>query len=249
MVFATLKILSVVLFVILGIVIDTGVIAGAEQIGFKYWRDPGDILFSTLTIGSFNNGFKGLCATFITAAFSMAGTELVGLAAAETDNPRKTIPKAAKQVFWRLILFYFSSLFVVACIVPYTHPQLLASEHSADVRASPFVIAIQDAGIAVVPHIINAVILISVLSVGNSSTYASTRTLHALADIGQGPAILKYVDKKGRPLMSLVVALGCGLLAYFSCLPGGAMQMFDWLLQISALSSFVTWYVLYSLRC
>jgi yeast amino acid transporter len=194
-----------------------------------------------LTIGSFNNGFKGFCSVLITAAFSLAGTELVGLAAAETDNPRKTIPRAAKQVFWRLILFYFSSLFVVACVVPFTHPQLLASHHSADLRASPFVIAIHDAGIRGLPHIINAVILISVLSVGNSSTYASTRTLHALADNGQAPKILKYVDRVGRPLFGQVVALGCGLIAYFSCLPGGATQIFDWLLQISALSSFFTW--------
>ena len=198
--------------------------------------------FPKLTKGAFNNGFKGFCAVFVTAAFSLAGTELVGLAAAETDNPRKAIPRAAKQVFWRLILFYFTSLFIVACIVPYTHSQLLSSSHSADIRASPFVIAIQDAGISFLPHAINAVILISVLSVGNSSTYASTRTLHALADVGQAPGILRYVDKQGRPLSGQAVALGCGLLAYFSCLPGGATAMFDWLLQISALSSFFTWY-------
>jgi amino acid transporter len=141
-------------------------------------------------------------------------------------------------------LFYFSSLFIVACIVPYTHPQLLSSAHSADVRASPFVIALQDAGIKGLPHFINVVILISVLSVGNSSTFASTRTLQALADVGQAPKWLQYVDKMGRPLMGQLVALGCGLLAYFSCLPGGATQMFDWLLQISALSSFFTWYPL-----
>src|SRR5271156_3724939 len=118
------------------------------------------------SIGPFNNGFAGLCSAFITAGFSLAGTELVGLAAAETDNPRRNVPRAAKQVFWRIVLFYFTSLTVVACIVPFNHPQLLSKAHSADVRASPFVIAIQDAGIKVLPHIINAVILISVLSVG-----------------------------------------------------------------------------------
>jgi yeast amino acid transporter len=177
----------------------------------------------------------------ITAAFSLSGTELVGLAAAETDNPRKTIPRAAKQVFWRLLLFYFSSLLVVACIVPYTHPQLLSSAHSADMRASPFVIAIHDAGIRGLPSVINAVILISVLSVGNSSTYGSTRTLHALADVRQAPKIFGYVDRWGRPLVGQISALTCGLVAYFCCLPGGATQIFDWLLQISALSLFFTW--------
>lgn len=242
MVFAILKISAVIMFVVTGIVIDCGGGPNGQFIGLKYWKNPGILLlYSILTIGSFNNGFKGLCSVLITAAFSLAGTELVGLAAAETDNPRKTIPHAAKQVFWRLILFYFSSVFVVACIVPYTHPQLLASSHSADLRASPFVIAIHEAGIKALPSIINAVILISVLSVGNSSTYASTRTLHALADMGQAPKFLQYVDRAGRPLAGQVCALGCGLIAYLSCLPGGAAQMFDWLLQISALSSFLTW--------
>jgi yeast amino acid transporter len=192
-------------------------------------------------LGPFNNGFAGLCSAFITAGFSLAGTELVGLAAAETDNPRRNVPRAAKQVFWRIVLFYFTSLTVIACIVPFNHPQLLTKAHSADVRASPFVIAIQDAGIKVLPHIINAVILISVLSVGNSSTYASTRTFNALAELKQAPLILRYIDRAGRPLASLVLCLGCGLLAYFGCLPGGATQLFDWLLQVSALSSFFTW--------
>ena len=171
----------------------------------------------------------------------MAGTELVGLAAAETDNPRKTIPKAAKQVFWRIILFYITSIFIVGCIVPYTHPQLLSSEHSADVRASPFVIAIREAGIKGLPSVINAVILIAALSVGNSSTYASSRTVQALGDARQAPKIFRYVDMWGRPLSGQILALACGILAYFACLPGGASQMFDWLLQISALSSFFTW--------
>jgi amino acid transporter len=83
--------------------------------------------------------------------------------------------------------------------------------------------------------------LISVLSVGNSSTYGSTRTLHALADVRQAPKIFQYVDKMGRPLAGQAVALVCGLVAYLSCLPGGAAQIFDWLLQLSALSSFFTW--------
>lgn len=62
--------------------------------GAKYWYNP----------GAFHNGFKGLCSVFVTAAFSFAGTELVGLCAAETENPRKTLPTAVKQVFWRICL-------------------------------------------------------------------------------------------------------------------------------------------------
>jgi amino acid permease len=67
--------------------------------------------------GAFHNGFKGLCSVFVTAAFSFAGTELVGLCAAETDNPRKTLPTAVKQVFWRICLvsIYISSSLANLC--------------------------------------------------------------------------------------------------------------------------------------
>jgi len=80
---------------LLGIVINCG--GGQDDdgyIGGRYWADP----------GAFNGGFKGFCNILVTAAFSFAGTELVGLAAAETHNPSKSLPTAIKQVFWRIAL-------------------------------------------------------------------------------------------------------------------------------------------------
>jgi len=79
---------------ILGIILDCGGGPKGEYIGGKNWHHP----------GAFHNGFKGLCSVFVTAAFAFSGTELVGLAAAETENPRKSLPKAVKQVFWRISL-------------------------------------------------------------------------------------------------------------------------------------------------
>ena len=93
-VFAIVKILAVIGFIILGVIIACGGIAGQAYIGATYWHDP----------GSFNNGLKGVCSVFVIAAFSFAGTEIVGLTAAETDNPRLALPSAVKQVFWRIIL-------------------------------------------------------------------------------------------------------------------------------------------------
>lgn len=90
------------------------------------------------------DGFKGFCSVFVTAAFAYSGTELVGLAAAETDNPRKTLPRATKQVFWRVAFFYIVSLLLVGFLVPYDDDRLL---NGSGATASPFVIAIQDAGI------------------------------------------------------------------------------------------------------
>jgi amino acid transporter len=129
--------------------------------------------------GAFLNGFKGFCSVFVTASFSFSGTELTGLAAAESADPRKEIPKATKQVVWRICIFYILNLFLVGLIVPANAPQL--SDTGAESRHSPFVIAIQLAGIKALPSIFNAIILISVMSVANSCTFGSTRTFQALA--------------------------------------------------------------------
>lgn len=118
----------------------------------------------------------------MTAAFAYTGTELTGLAAAETIDPRKEIPRASKQVVWRIAIFYIVNLFLVGLIVPENSP-LYTGEGSTS-RHSPFVIAIQLAGIKVLPSIFNAVILIAVMSVANSCTFGSTRTIQALAANG-----------------------------------------------------------------
>ena len=194
-----------------------------------HWRDP----------GAFAAGFKGVCSVFVTAAFAFAGTELVGLAAAETANPRKSLPTAIKQVFWRITLFYIVSLTIIGLLVPYDEPRLVG-QSSADAKASPFVIAIENAGIKVLPSIMNVVIMVAVLSVGNSSVYGSSRTLAALADQGQAPRIFSYIDRKGRPIVGITVASLCGLLGYLA-VSDKQDQAFMWMLAISGLSSIFTW--------
>lgn len=177
---------------------------------------------------------------FVNAAFAFAGTELVGLAAAETSNPRKSLPTATKQVFWRIALFYIVALTVVGLLVPYTEERLTAGTSSADARASPFVIAIKNAGINALDSIMNVVIMIAVLSVGNSSVYASSRTLAALAEQGQAPRFLAYIDRKGRPLLAIILASVLGLLSYLSA-SDKEDEAFMWMMAISGLSSIFTW--------
>ena len=131
---------------------------------------------------AFLNGFHGFCGVFVAAAFSYTGTELTGLAAAESADPRKEIPRASKQVVWRIALFYIVNLFLIGLIVP--ENSVLYSSGGSESRHSPFVVAIELAGIKVLPSIFNAVILISVMSVANSCTFGSTRTIQALAANG-----------------------------------------------------------------
>ncbi|KPM43846.1 General amino-acid permease GAP1 [Neonectria ditissima] len=229
-IFSIIKVVAVIGFILLGIVLNCGGTPESGYIGGRYWQTP----------GAFNNGFKGLCSVFVTAAFAFAGTELIGLAAAETANPRKSLPTALKQVFWRITLFYVLALTLVGLLVPYDDPKLTGGESDADAKASPFVIAIEEAGIQVLPSVMNAVILIAVLSVGNSAVFGSSRTLAAIANLNQGPKILAYIDRKGRPLVAIGVAAFVGLLSFLADLPQQG-DILDWLSAISGLSTLITW--------
>ena len=214
---------------LLAIVINIGGVSEG-YIGLKYWHDP----------GAFHNGFKGICTVFATASFAFAGTELVGLAAAETERPRKSFPKAIKAVFWRVTLFNIISLFLIGLIVPYTEKGLLSSTTKMDPRTSPFVIAIERAAIAILPSIMNAFILIAIIAVGSMAVFGSSRTLTALADQAQAPACFSYIDRKGRPLVAILTAFFVGLVAYVATQPEKA-SVLDWLGALCGLSSTFTW--------
>lgn len=125
-----LKLFVVIMFIFIGIILVCG--GGPKDgaygsyVGGRYWNDP----------GPFANGFKGVCAVFVTAAFAFAGTELVGLAASETPNPRKTVPSAIKNTFWRITIIYILSLLIISLLIPYNDDTLLFGGGTA--AASPF---------------------------------------------------------------------------------------------------------------
>ncbi|KAL4797240.1 amino acid permease-domain-containing protein [Aspergillus venezuelensis] len=229
-VFSSVKVIAVICFIILGIILNCGGGPGGSYIGGTYWRDP----------GAFHYGFKGLCDVFVNAGFAFAGTELVGLAAAETTNPRKSLPTAVKQVFWRITLFYIVSLTLVGLLVPYDDPRLINETSTVDAKASPFVISIKNAGVEVLDSVMNVVIMIAVLSVGNSAVYGSSRTLAALAEQQQAPRFLGYIDRKGRPLWAIGIASALGLLGFLAATEQQEVA-FEWMMAISGLSSIFTW--------
>lgn len=233
-VFSFIKVITIVGFIILGIILNCGGGPTGGYIGGKYWHDPG--AFAGDTPGA---KFKGVCSVFVTAAFSFAGSELVGLAASESVEPRKSVPKAAKQVFWRITLFYILSLLMIGLLVPYNDKSLIGAS-SVDAAASPFVIAIKTHGIKGLPSVVNVVILIAVLSVGNSAIYACSRTMVALAEQRFLPEIFSYVDRKGRPLVGIAVTSAFGLIAFVAASKKEG-EVFNWLLALSGLSSLFTW--------
>ena len=230
-----IKLAAVIIFMITGLVL---VLGGGPSSGLydsywgaRTWYDP----------GAFRNGFKGFCSVFVTAAFSFAGTELVGLAAAESKTPLKSLPSAVKQVFWRITLFYIVSLLFVGLLVRSDDDRLFSGNSDyLNTIASPFVIAARDAGLRGFDSFLNVVILISVLSIGNSGVYGGSRTLTALAEQGYAPKMFAYVDRAGRPLISTALLIALGALAYIGLAPNG-IEIFNWLLALSGLSSLFTW--------
>lgn len=226
-----LKLFVIVLFIFIGIVCICGGGPASgdynEYIGGRYWREPGALA----------NGFKGICAVFVTAAFSFAGTELVGLAATETPNPRKTMPSAVKNTFWRITLIFITSLTIIGLAIPYNDERLFDGS-GADI--SPFVIVLVKANIPGINHLINVTICISVLSIGLSCVFAGSRTLTALAETGYAPKFFTYVDKAGRPLWSVLAIFAFFPIAYINLADVGS-QVFSWLLALSGLSTLFTW--------
>lgn len=228
-VLAIIKILACCGFIILAIIIDVGGTGPQGYLGAHYWHDP----------GAFANGFKGFCSVFVTAAFAYGGTELTGLCAAEAANPAKSIPTATKQVFWRISFFYIINLFLLGLVVPSDNLNLLHAS-GGNSKYSPFVIAMNLAGIKVLPSIFNVCITVAVLSVANSCTYGSTRTIQALATRGMAPKFFAKIDKQGRPIWCVALQVAFGFLAYINS-SANSGTIFTWLLSLSGLSYLFVW--------
>ena len=226
-----LKLSATVIFMIIALVLVCG---GGPSGGLydsywgaRTWYDP----------GAFQNGFKGFCSVFVTAAFAFSGTELVGLAAAETKNPLKSLPGAIRQIFWRITLFYILGLTFVGLLVRSDDDRLLNGSGSS---VSPFVIAAKDAGLIGFDSFMNVVILVSVVSIGVSGVYGGSRTLTALADQGYAPKMFTYIDRSGRPLLSVAFILMWGGLSYMNLAATGEV-VFNWFVALSGLAALFTW--------
>ncbi|MGE7593889.1 amino acid permease [Peribacillus frigoritolerans] len=225
--FAMIKVVTVVIFLITGVLIILGIMCGNDPIGFSNF---------TMGEGPFNGGFFTILGVFMAAGFSFQGTELLGVTAGESEDPEKNIPKAIRSVFWRILLFYILAIFVIGMIIPFTDSRLL----SQDVAVSPFTLVFERAGLAFAASIMNAIILSSVLSAGNSGMYASTRMLWDLARDGKAPKFLGKLDKRGVPVNALIVTSLVGCVAFLASFFGDGV-VYIWLLNASGMAGFVTW--------
>ncbi|MDP9805472.1 lysine-specific permease [Trueperella bonasi] len=226
--FASIKVITVLVFLVLGLAMILGIMGG-DSVGFHNW---------TTGEAPFVNGGLGILSVFMIAGFSFQGTEMLGIAAGETEDPEKNIPKATRSVFWRILLFYIGAITVIGFLIPYTDPSLL--NPNGDIALSPFTLVFERAGIAAAASVMNAVILTAVLSAGNSGLYVSTRMLYALAEGKKAPQIFARVNKWGVPMAALLATTAVGAVGFFLSLLGSG-QAYTWLVNASGLAGFITW--------
>lgn len=223
------KIVTVLVFLVVGLLTIIGIMGGNGPIGLKNY---------TTRAAPFVGGLPATLAVFVVAGFSFQGTELIGITAGESATPETSIPKAIKQVFWRILLFYILSIAIIAAIIPYTSPNLLGA--SVDqVAISPFTLVFDRIGLAGAASVMNAVILTSVLSSANSGMYASTRMLWAMGGSGFAPRVFQKTNNRGIPVAALLLTTLVGAFTFLTSIMGP--HVYQLLVAASGLTGFLAW--------
>ncbi|KAF2223276.1 amino acid permease [Elsinoe ampelina] len=209
------KVLLIVGLLLYTFFVMVGVNPLGDRFGFRYWRDPGSFKPLAGQTGSLGR-FMGWLQCLIQASFTIAGPDYVSMAAGEAENPRVVLPRAYKAVFYRLTTFFMLGSMAVGILVPYDDPTLTAAfENSAPgAAASPYVVSMIRLQIPVLPHIVNAMVLTSALSAGNSYVYCASRSLFGLALEGKAPKFLTKCTRNGVPIYCVIVVLLISLLAF-----------------------------------
>ncbi|KAM0464747.1 hypothetical protein ACHAPV_002583 [Trichoderma viride] len=241
-VFASIKLIALFVLCIIGVVLFFG--GGPDQhhiLGFHYWNDPG--AFVEYNAKGSTGKFLGYWHAFVKAGFAfITSPELIAIAAGEAVSPRRNLKKAARRFVFRLALFYGVASLVIGIIVASNDKRLLGAK-SSDASASPFVIGIQNAGIPVLNHIINAVILTSAWSAGNSFLYSASRVLYSMSISGGAPKVFAATNRWGVPYVAVLFTWAFTLLAFLNVSNSGA-TVFNWFVNISTISGFIAWIII-----
>jgi len=245
---SSLKVVTCLGLIILLLVIALGGGPTHDRIGFRFWKNPGAFLHYTytedgelLTIPGSKGRFVAFVSVLVSAVFAYLGTELVGITFAETRNPRKSIPKAIKLTFYRILIFYVCSILFLGMAVSPKDPLLLSANSSNyQASASPFVIAIRNARIDGLDHVINACILLFVLSAANSDMYVCSRTIYSLSVAGYAPKFFCTTNARGVPYYGLMLSFAFSLLAFMTVSSSSA-QIFQYFVNVVSLTGLIAW--------
>jgi lysine-specific permease len=236
--FSSIKVATVIIFLVVGGLMIAGFLGAAHQ-GFDNWslRDAASGKQAPIV-----GGWGMVLAEFLVAGFAFQGTEGVGLAAAETTDPARNVPRAIRSVFWRILLFYIGSIFVVGTLIPFTSPNLLGADEQ-HVALSPYTMVFQQVPLVgyYAASLMNAVILTAVLSCGNSSMYVASRMLHAMAHSSKAPRICGRLTRRGVPAVAIIFTALVSLLTFFSSTVGD-QKIYQMFYNASSLSGFLIWF-------
>ncbi|KAJ9657790.1 hypothetical protein H2198_004097 [Neophaeococcomyces mojaviensis] len=236
--FASLKVFGIIGLLIMALVLVCG--GGPNQdepLGFHYWSNPGPV--NEYLVG----GASGrLCAFIGTATFSVFAfafaPELLVVTGGEMESPRRNLPVAGRRYFYRLIIFYVLGVFFIGLIVSSNNKNLLGGGSGAG--SSPWAVAAREAGIKGLDSVINAVIITSAWSAGNSYLYLATRALYSLACVGNAPKIFARCTKSGIPYYATAASASFSLLAYLNAADSGA-TVFNWFVNLINTGGFTSW--------
>lgn len=222
--FASVKVITILLFIVIGAGAIFGIIPMADGGSTPF--------FSNFTAsGWFPNGVFGILMTMLAVNFAFSGTELIGIAAGEAEEPEKTIPKAIHTTLWRLIIFFIGTIVVLSALLPMSE---------AGVTDSPFVVVLERIGVPYAADVMNFVVLTAILSAANSGLYASSRMLWSLADKKTISPKFAKLTSKGIPLNALILSMLGGGLSLLSMLISPD-RVYIILVSISGLAVVVVW--------
>jgi amino acid transporter len=216
-----------------------------DAYGFRNW-DVAGAFAEHRTTGNLGR-FEGFLSCMWSAAFTIVGPEYIAMAAAETKRPRVFVKNAFKTVFWRYVLFFIGGALCVGIVLPWDDPTLQAilagTSLKSGAAASPYVIAMRNMGIGVLPHFVTALILTSIFSAGNTLTYCSTRSLYGMALEGRAPAILRRTTKSGVPLYALAVTMCFPFLSFLQT-SNSAATVLTWLIDLITAGALINYLVM-----
>ena len=225
---ALIKVLAVVGMIVFGIyLVGKGLFVETSTVKVSNLWDYGSGGLSNI----FPNGSWGVWVSLVIVMFSFGGTEMIAIAAAETENPEKTIPIAIKQVMWRILLFYVGSIIIMLVLVPWT-----------DIKAgiSPFVLVFDQLGLPNVAGILNFIILTAAISVYNSGIYSNGRMLYGLAEQRHAPKVFLKLSKNSVPYAAILFSSAVTLIAVVINLlvPNGAFMI---VMSVAIAAAVITW--------
>ncbi|GAW01378.1 General amino acid permease AGP2 [Lentinula edodes] len=218
-----------------------------DAYGFRFWdpsRVQGAPFAEYIRTGSLGR-FLGFLSCLIQASFTIAGPDMVSIAAGEAQNPRRILPRAFKSVFYRLTTFFVLGSLCIGIVVSYSDPNLLQalSDARPGAGSSPYVIAMQRLHIKVLPDIVNALILTSIFSAGNSYVYNASRTLYGLALEGKAPKVFKRCNRNGVPVWCVIATLGIALLSFLQVSNNSAVVL-QWFVNLVTASQLLNYAII-----